>query len=54
MLAIALVVFSVLVVQAQVPAFGRCPEYDAMPAFDKEKFLGKWCVFVVFVQQGKL
>lgn len=27
---------------AQVPSFGRCPEFDAMPAFDKDAFLGTW------------
>lgn len=32
----------VLLVRAQVPSFGRCPEFDAMPAFDKEAFLGTW------------
>lgn len=32
----------VLLVRAQVPSFGRCPEFDAMPAFDKETFLGTW------------
>lgn len=37
-----LVVFGAVVVNAQVPSFGRCPEYDAMPDFDKEQFLGKW------------
>lgn len=29
-------------VTAQIPSFGRCPEYDAMPEFSKEKFLGTW------------
>jgi len=27
---------------AQVPSLGRCPEYQPMPDFDKEAFLGKW------------
>ena len=27
---------------AQVPSFGRCPDFDPMPEFDKEKFLGTW------------
>lgn len=27
---------------AQVPSFGRCPEFDAMPSFDKHAFLGTW------------
>jgi hypothetical protein len=43
MLTIAVfVIFGAFMVQAQVPSFGRCPEYDAMPDFDKELFLGKW------------
>lgn len=29
-------------VGAQVPSFGRCPEFDAMPEFDHEQFLGTW------------
>jgi apolipoprotein D and lipocalin family protein len=39
---IAFVVFMALCVSAQIPSFGRCPEYDAKPAFDKERFLGTW------------
>lgn len=31
-----------LLANAQVPSFGRCPEFGAMPDFDKEQFLGKW------------
>lgn len=27
---------------AQVPGFGRCPDYQPMSNFDKDKFLGKW------------
>lgn len=37
-----LLVLKLLYVGAQIPSFGRCPEYDAMPDFDKEKFLGTW------------
>lgn len=33
---------SLVLVTAQVPSFGRCPEFDAMPAFDKELFMGTW------------
>lgn len=32
----------IVVAKAQVPGFGRCPEYDAMADFNKEKFLGRW------------
>jgi apolipoprotein D and lipocalin family protein len=32
----------VSLVNAQVPGFGRCPEYEAMSNFDAEKFLGRW------------
>lgn len=43
MFAVAVLVFvGVFVVNAQVPAFGRCPEHEAMPDFDKERFMGKW------------
>lgn len=33
---------SLVLVIAQVPSFGRCPEFDAMPGFDKELFMGTW------------
>jgi apolipoprotein D and lipocalin family protein len=29
-------------VTAQIPGFGGCPTYDAMPEFKKNLFLGKW------------
>lgn len=32
----------VAAVKAQVPGFGRCPEYEAMTNFNQEKFLGRW------------
>lgn len=38
-------IFVVVVIcstRAQVPSFGRCPEFDAMPSFDKDAFLGTW------------
>ncbi|XP_055303086.1 uncharacterized protein LOC129568806 [Sitodiplosis mosellana] len=35
-------VFLAAIVTAQIPNFGRCPEYDAMRDFDRENFLGKW------------
>jgi apolipoprotein D and lipocalin family protein len=39
---VLLTIFNVLSVNSQIPGFGRCPEYDAMPDFDKEKFMGTW------------
>jgi apolipoprotein D and lipocalin family protein len=36
------VVAGIFLAQAQVPSFGRCPEYEAMPDFNKERFLGTW------------
>lgn len=43
MLGVAFIVLSgLLAVQAQVPSFGRCPEFDAMPMFEKERFWGTW------------
>ena len=42
MLAIVVFLFCGAFVHAQVPSFGRCPENDAMPDFDKELFMGKW------------
>lgn len=37
-----LFVVGILNAYAQVPSFGRCPEYDAMADFDKEQFMGTW------------
>lgn len=37
-----LIIFIVKIIKAQVPGFGKCPEYQAMTNFDTEKFLGKW------------
>ncbi|KAG5674884.1 hypothetical protein PVAND_004829 [Polypedilum vanderplanki] len=39
---IVVCIFLIFSVNAQIPSFGRCPEYDAKPDFDKEKFLGTW------------
>lgn len=36
------ILFVINIVSSQVPGFGRCPEYQAMANFDKEKFLGRW------------
>ena len=27
---------------AQIPNFGRCPSYEPMVGFDRERFLGTW------------
>lgn len=27
---------------AQIPFFGRCPEFEAMPNFNHKRFLGMW------------
>lgn len=35
-------IVKLLTVSAQIPSFGRCPELDAMPDFDKNRFLGTW------------
>lgn len=32
----------IVTVNAQVPAFGACPEYEPMPNFNKTRFLGTW------------
>lgn len=37
-----LAITKVLCICGQIPSFGRCPEFDAMADFDKEKFLGTW------------
>lgn len=37
-----LFVTGIFLAGAQVPSFGRCPEFDAMPAFEKEAFMGTW------------
>jgi apolipoprotein D and lipocalin family protein len=37
-----LFIVGLAMIKAQVPSFGRCPEFDAMPAFNKERFLGTW------------
>jgi apolipoprotein D and lipocalin family protein len=37
-----LLVLSFYLVTAQIPAFGGCPKYDAMPMFNKTRFLGLW------------
>jgi apolipoprotein D and lipocalin family protein len=39
---VTLVMCVLLGVNAQIPSFGRCPEYDAKADFDKENFLGTW------------
>jgi lipocalin len=39
------IIFTVCLVGAswaQVPGFGRCPEYEAMVDFNQQKFLGRW------------
>lgn len=36
------ILFVIKIVSSQVPGFGRCPEYQPMANFDKEKFLGRW------------
>lgn len=35
-------VWGIFLSLAQVPSFGRCPEFDAMPSFDQDAFLGTW------------
>lgn len=32
----------VLAAQAQIPGFGKCPEYQPMKDYNQEKFLGRW------------
>jgi apolipoprotein D and lipocalin family protein len=38
-------VASLVSVQSQIPSFGRCPEFEPMPGFSREKFLGTWYEF---------
>jgi apolipoprotein D and lipocalin family protein len=32
----------VKIINAQIPSFGRCPQYEPMVDFEKERFLGSW------------
>lgn len=32
-------------VQSQIPSLGRCPEFEPMANFNREKFLGAWYEF---------
>lgn len=35
-------VLTAVLVSAQIPSFGFCPQYGPMENFDMNKFLGKW------------
>lgn len=39
-----LIIFCALIVCAncQIPGFGRCPEFQAMQDFKRDRFLGQW------------
>jgi apolipoprotein D and lipocalin family protein len=32
-------------VQSQIPSLGRCPEFEPMTGFSRERFLGNWYEF---------